>query len=463
MRFSVDRTWRRPDDGDVVIGGSPTRAFRLTPTGRRIAEALERGDDVADDAATLVDRFVDAGAIHPLADPAVHSISGASITAVIPVFLGNTADGAGLGRLVSNLAGLAAVIVVDDASPLPLPAFTAGNTPVRVVRRETNGGPAAARNSGLALVETTHVAFIDADVDCRADDLVALGAWSMAAKAAAIAPRVRTDDDGTVLGAYEAARSPIDMGERPARVRGGTRVSYVPAAVLLCDVDAVRSIVGFDESLRTGEDVDFIWRLDAAGLRCRYEPSIEVFHSRRRTIGEMLHQRSGYGESTARLHSRHGEKVAPAKGSWSSVSSWFALVLGLPVVAAIGATTTAVMLSRKLRFVPNVAVESARLAWMSHLRVGRNLASAVTRVWWPIAVVLALFSRRARVALCAAALVPALAEWWERRPRLDPVRFTLLRVVDDAAYGTGVWKAAWRARDAGAILPSITAPETQNG
>jgi mycofactocin system glycosyltransferase len=424
---------------------------------------IERGDDIPASAHALVDRLLDAGAIHPLADPSQHAIDAINITAVIPVHHRDTAADEALVALVGDLTGLAAIIVVDDASPCPLPVLSAGDTPVEIIRRESNGGPGAARNSGLARVETNHVVFVDDDVECRTDDIVALAAWSAVCEAAAIAPRVRTDDDGTTLGAYEAARSPLDMGERPARVRPATRVGWLPAALLFCDVAALRSVGGFDDSMRTGEDVDLVWRLDAAGFRCRYEPSIEVVHRRRSTLSDMMRQRVGYGESTTALRRRHGDKVAPARGSWASVSSWVAFALGLPIVAACGAVVTAVLLARKLRFVPNSATETARLAWKTHLQVGRNLASAVTRVWWPIAVVAAIFSRRLRVALCAAAVVPALAEWWEKRPRLDPVRFTLLRVVDDAAYGTGVWKSVARERDAAALLPAIARPTPPNG
>ena len=177
----------------------------------------------------------------------------------------------------------------------------------------------------------------------------------------------------------------------------------------------------------------------------------------------MLTQRAGYGESTTSLRRRHGAAVAPARGSWPTIGSWLALAAGLPIVACIAAASSGVLLARKLRFAPNHVVESARLAAMTHLQVGRNLASAVTRVWWPIAFVTALFSRRARLALCAAALVPALTEWWDARPRLDPLRFTLLRIVDDAAYGVGVWRGVVRERDPRALTPVIHGPTPQNG
>jgi len=461
MRYSLDRTWRRPNAGDVVLAGSPTRAFRLTAGGRRIAEALEQGADVPDSAHVLIDRLVDAGAIHPLPDASSRAADPTTITAVIPAYVHDDQSAERVARLVAGLSGLAAIIVIDDASPLTFGPLDAGTTAVTVIRRETNGGPAAARNTGLERVKTSHVAFIDTDVECRTEDITALASWLAASDAAVIAPRIRTNDDGSVLGAYEAARSPLDMGDRPARVRGGTRVGWVPAAVLLCDTESLRSVNGFDESMRTGEDVDLVWRLDAAGLRCRYEPSIEVFHHHRTTLSEMVDQRRGYGESTAPLHRRHGDVVAPARGSWTSVGTWVSLAVGLPLVALATAITTTVFLSRKLKFVPNNAVESLRLSAMMHMQVGRNLASAVTRVWWPIAVILAVFSRRARLTLCAAALVPALAEWWEKRPRLDPVRFTLLRILDDGAYGIGVWRSVFRHRDPSPLIPSIHAPSTQ--
>ncbi|MFM2114678.1 MAG: hypothetical protein RI908_419, partial [Actinomycetota bacterium] len=192
MRFSVDRTWRRPRQGDVVLAGSPTRAFRLTAGGRRVAELIERGDEVPASVGALVERLVDAGAIHPLADPSRHTLGAENITAVIPVHLAEDADMTPLTGLVGRLTGLAGIVIVDDASPCTLPHVSADDTMVTVVRRESNGGPAAARNTGLEHVRTSHVVFIDDDVDCCTDDIVGLAAWLVASNAAAIAPRIRT-------------------------------------------------------------------------------------------------------------------------------------------------------------------------------------------------------------------------------------------------------------------------------
>ena len=455
MRFSMDPTWRRPENGDALLAGSPVRAFRVTAAGRSVIEAIERGDDITNPENPLVAKLLDAGAIHPLPSDDLAGVSPSDITAVIPVFLSEPDDVDRVAKLVAALSGLARVIVVDDHSPVALPAFAAGATPVHTVRHETNDGPAAARNAGLELVETPCVVFIDADVVCTAEDVVTLGNWLVHSTTAMIAPRVRTRDDSSLIGAYEAVRSPLDAGKQPGRARAGSRIPYLPAALLLCRTEAIRSIGGFDESMRTGEDVDLVWRFDEAGMQCRYEPAVEVFHEPRRSIADMARQRTGYGESTAVLSAKHGPKVAPLRTTWPNLASWVSIIVGLPIVAACLGAVTITRLAKKLQFVPHGNTESARLALTANLRAGRNLADAITKVWWPIALVLAIFSRRARVALCAAALVPALTEWWMQRPRLDPVRYTFMRIVDDASYGVGVWKAAWRDRSVAALKPEI--------
>jgi glycosyltransferase involved in cell wall biosynthesis len=62
-------------------------------------------------------------------------------------------------------------IVVDDASPVPM--ITVGDPRVVVVRRQENGGPAAARNTGLQLARGRYIAFLDDD-DLYTPDRLAL-------------------------------------------------------------------------------------------------------------------------------------------------------------------------------------------------------------------------------------------------------------------------------------------------
>jgi hypothetical protein len=137
---------------------------------------------------------------------------------------------------------------------------------------------------------------------------------------------------------------------------------------------------------------------------------------------------------------------------WSA-AGWASVAAGLPVVGVAIGAGTAVALARKLRTIP--VAESLRLAGMGNLYAGRLVASAITRAWWPIAFALALVSRRARRVVTLAVLVPAALDWHHERPQLDPVRYLALRVLDDAAYGAGLWHGAWRHRSVAALVPSF--------
>jgi hypothetical protein len=60
-----------------------------------------------------------------------------------------------------------------------------------------------------------------------------------------------------------------------------------------------------------------------------------------------------------------------------------------------------------------------------------------------------------RRAALVAALADAAIEYVRLRPRLDPVRFTLARRLDDIAYGAGVWWSSLRGRSAAALRPRV--------
>ncbi len=408
MRFRLDGSWTRLGaDGDIVLAGSPYRVFRLAAAGVAVAERIEAGDDVA--RSRLTERLLDAGAIHPVPD-------GGSIrcehVAVITPQLGGVAVNDGR-------------ITIDDGSVPAIPGAT--------LRLEHNAGPAAARNAGRTLADAEFIAFIDADVDCPgiAFDGTRSEAWWRPLLAhfddpavGLVAPRV-TGDDG----------SSLDLGVEAARIRSGTRVSYVPAAMLIVRSRAFDDVGGFDETMRFGEDVDLVWKLDQAGWRCRYEPTSVVDHRPRPTLRARLVQQAGYGSSSAPLALRHPRALAPYRSNGWTLAVWVLAVLGHPLAALTAAAGSAVALVPKLPGVP--ASTSIKLALDGHLRAGEQLARAVRRAWWPIAVIAALVSRRGRWLLLASVA---------SSPRTTPV---------DVAFGWGVWRSMLRLRAWRPIVPDV--------
>ena len=461
-RFIVDASWRRPENGSVIFAGSPIKMFRLGAGGINIAALIEAGQTLPSGHQSLTTRLLDAGAIHPLVtvgETGPYTLK--DITVVIPAFVQSQRDAAMLGHLIQQCAGVGRIVVVDDASAHALTT----TKDVLVITQAKNSGPGAARNSGLGHVATSLVAFVDLDVALNATTLSDLLPLFLDAKLGVAAPRIRSDDSGVktnpgtiadYIAKYEKARSPLDLGDIAARIAPGTRVSYAPTAVWLCRTEAIRGVGGFDVEMRVGEDVDALWSLIAAGWHCRFAPNAIATHAPRPTLQDFVQQRRMYGRSAAALASRHKGAVAPVRVSGFSAGAWLLVACGLPFLGLLVGAYTVVALSRKLRVVPNAMQESLRLAGLGNLHAARILASAITRSWWPIALTLAIFSRRARRVVLVAALAPAMYEWWSRRPAIDPLRYLALRLIDDVSYGLGVWEGAITARSAEALMPDLS-------
>jgi mycofactocin glycosyltransferase len=457
VRLGFDPSARRLDAGRILLGGSPLRLFRLSAGGAAIVDRIEAGESLRGNHAALTDRLIDAGAVHPLRDiDEVPMFTAADVTLVIPAFARSGAVDdlrEALAAIVAS-TGAASALVIDDASPEPI-AMVDGAT---VLRLERNVGPGGARAAGLDQVTTALVAFVDTDVIVEPGWIDGLLIHFNDSRVGLVAPRVLSAPGSSVLERYETWRSPLDLGDSPARIRAGSRVSYVPGAAIVVRAEALETIGGFNPALRWGEDVDLVWRLDATRWRCRYEPSVTVSHLPKPNWMAWLRQRYSYGSSAAPLAIEHPGALAPARLSGWSAASWVLLVGGrrvapLGVLTAVGTTLA---LSRKLAPMEHPVKESFRLAGLGHLFAGRILASAITRAWWPLAVVAAVVSRRFRWIVGAAMVTPPMIDWLKERPALDPARAVALRVLDDAAYGTGLWAGVMRTRSMAALVPDLT-------
>lgn len=507
-RCRVDPSTRRfGPGGQLVLGGSPRRLVRLSDAGASLLDRIGAGEALSASTGrvAMLDRLVRAGILHP--DPVERSTqaSAEDVTVVVPV----RDDHEGVAALLRSLHAAASVparvVVVDDGSddPARLHAAvheSAADLQVELVRRDRPGGPAAARNAGIARVDTELVALLDADCVVGADWLdpllaqlsdggVAIVAPRVAAPGAvalraptpgAVAPRVAprgvipqgvaaegaAEARGTVAGRghrrsrrerYDAACSPLDLGRRAGEVRPDARLTYVPSAALLARCQVLVALGGFDESMRVGEDVDLVWRAADAGHRVRYEPSVVVEHRVRPTWSAWVRQRAGYGRSAASLDERHPGQVAPAVCSRWSLAVWALAVSGHPVAAASIVAATTATLGRSLQGLP--LLEIARLGAHGHLSAGRQLARAALRVWWPLLLAGSIASRRVRRAALVCMALSAAGAWSDAsdRTRVDlaPWELAAISLVDDAAYGAGVWQGCWRRRSWRTLLPRL--------
>jgi mycofactocin glycosyltransferase len=454
----VDRRVRVLGQGSALLGGSPTRILRLAPAAQdMLADGRLKVRDAV--SAELARTLLDATVAHPR--PA-GGPSHRDVTVVIPV----RDNVCGLQRLVTSLRGLHIVIVDDGSStPIRMEDF-AGTHDMEIIRHPQSKGPAAARNTGLAACKTGYVAFLDSDVVPRRGWLEALLGHFCDPTVALVAPRIvglaQTDH---LVARYEAVRSSLDLGQREAPVIPYTSVSYVPSAAIICRTTALRDVDGFDETLRSGEDVDLCWRLVEAGARLRYEPIAQVAHDHRTELRDWVTRKAFYGGSAAPLSLRHPDKIAPLMISGWALAAWILMAVGSSFtflaslfVAGVTGRRVAKSMQGTETHTWDIVTVAARSLWSSALQ----LASAICRHYWPVALLAAMLFPSCRRVVVVAAVVDGVVDWASRRQIADEdarpiglLTYLLLKRIDDLAYGLGLWYGVLRERNVGPLKPQI--------
>ncbi|WP_326547901.1 mycofactocin biosynthesis glycosyltransferase MftF [Mycolicibacterium sp. ND9-15] len=455
----VDRRVKVLGEGSALLGGSPTRLLRLAPAAQTMLSGgrLEVHDAVS---AQLARTLLDATVAHPRPPCGP---SHRDVTVVIPV----RDNASGVRRLLTAVQGLR-VIVVDDGSATPLDQsdLAGAHSEVQLLRHDRSRGAAAARNTGLAACRTDFVAFLDSDVVPRRGWLEALLGHFCDPAVGLVAPRiVALREPDNVVARYEAVRSSLDLGLREAPVMPYGTVSYVPSAAIIGRSAMLADVGGFDETLTSGEDVDLCWRLIESGVRLRYEPIALVAHNHRTQLREWFLRRSFYGEAAAPLSIRHPGKTAPLVISGWTLVAWMLMAMGSSIgylASVIVATITGRRIAKSLSSAEtepkDVAVVAAHGLWSAAMQ----LASAICRHYWPLALIAALLSRRCRQVVLLAAVVEGVVDWLTRNrnveddvPRVGLLTYIVLRRLDDIAYGAGLWTGVVRERHLGALKPQI--------
>lgn len=456
------RLW---SDGSVVLGGAPWGLLKIAPAGRSFLRRVRDAGSGGLTPQTAVEQAVSdlllaRGIVHPVVEGLGPDIA---VDIVVPCYERPELLDACLASLRCT-APDARIIVVDDASRSPVVGEVARAHGATLVRHETNRGPAAARNTGLREVRSPIVAFVDADCVATPGWLSTVVAHFGDDRVAAVAPRISPRSSRpTVLARYQAVRSPLDMGPRPELVKPGAPLGFLPSAALVARVSDLPP-EPFDERLRVGEDVDLVWRLVDAGRLVRYEPHARVTHEIRPSTRGWATQLFDYGTSAAELDRRHPGRLTPARLTFRTVTAAALALTRRPTAAAAVLGAASVDRIRTLR-------DSSVDPRVAGVVMGKSLASdaaatghLLRREWWPVGWLLVTAAARSRGSRAAAAVmvVTPIHEWLTRRPALDLPRYLLLRLIDDAAYGSGVIVSAVRSRRPAVLMPRTQPPRRRN-
>lgn len=195
-------------------------------------------------------------------------------------------------------------VVVDDCSTDDSVAYLRRRWPlVDVIELPTNGGVTAAMNVALGAAHSELVGLFNNDMElapkCLAELVSAIdshpAAGSATPKMLDFVDRGTIDGAGDVLnwrgGGLRRGHGERDTGQydRPMEVFGpcGGAALYRRAALHV--------VGGFDEAyFAYYEDIDWAFRAQLAGFRCRYVPTAVLYHRGSATLGRGLTDFNGY-------------------------------------------------------------------------------------------------------------------------------------------------------------------------
>ncbi len=190
-----------------------------------------------------------------------------AVSVIIPVYDRQVEAHRAAASVLSQQGVELELIMVDDASPAPLrlePTLAADRR-LTLLRRERNGGAAAARQAGVAAAKGQWIAFLDSDDMWRPGKLAAQLAFAEAALAAGAPPLTafvtgfRQHEGKT--GRFRD-RVPVDSTNAEDFASG---CWFAPGSTALVHRVAFDAAGPFDDRLRRLEDLDWFFRLALAG------------------------------------------------------------------------------------------------------------------------------------------------------------------------------------------------------
>ncbi len=219
-----------------------------------------------------------------MAGKGIRTYNGRHISLYVPCFNAQDFIGECLKGILAQSAPPASVLLIDDASPVPLDSLPcvkeakeASKGRVSVLRFETNIGLAPSRNKALELCETPLLASLDADVVAEPEWLERMLQAFNDSDAAGVGGRLDELCQDSLGDRWRAVHMAQHWGAKPL-----SNPRFIYGANNLFDAAALRRAGGYLSSLKSNyEDMSISEKLLSLGEKLLYEPSARCGHLRR--------------------------------------------------------------------------------------------------------------------------------------------------------------------------------------
>jgi succinoglycan biosynthesis protein ExoO len=235
-----------------------------------------------------------------------------AVSVIMPVYNAANFVGRAIGSVLAQSLPAAEILVIDDCSTdqtiAVVEALARRHPAIRLLRMPRNGGPAAARNLGIAQATGDWIAILDADDAYAPDRLAAVAEMTARDPAADIVAddllyydAVAGQVTGRAMGPGAAPTGPVTLADYLAHnLADGRGVDWGLLKPVIRRDLLVRSAVRYPAAQRHGEDFTFMVTLLLHGARLRILDTAHYLYTQRegqvsRRASDMTRTTIAYG------------------------------------------------------------------------------------------------------------------------------------------------------------------------